>query len=97
MLVRILGWQTDPRYRDILERLLHTQVVPLHRRAGCRAVSALHDDAYRHWRILSFWDDAATLAAFRAMPEHQALAERLRDFYAGPHDDRTFVALDEPS
>jgi quinol monooxygenase YgiN len=97
VLVRIVSWQTDPRYRDILERLLRTQIVPRYRRAGCRAVYALHDEAYRHWRILSFWDDAATLTAFRAMPEHQALMARLGDFYAGPHDDRTFVALDEPS
>jgi|GEM_PF-2319863 quinol monooxygenase YgiN len=94
MIVRIVGWQTDPRYRDILARLLRGQVIPLYRRAGCREVYVLHDEAFRHWRIVSFWEDEATLTALRAASEHRQVSERLRDFFAGPHEDRVFTLLE---
>lgn len=94
MLVRIVAWQTDPRYRDILVRLLRGQVIPLYQRAGCREVYVLHDEAFRYWRIVSFWDEETALAAFRGSPEQRQLSERLRDFFAGPHEDRTFAVLE---
>ncbi|MER3404555.1 MAG: hypothetical protein C4289_04805 [Chloroflexota bacterium] len=96
MLVRIVAWQTDPRYRDVLARLLRGHAIPLYQRAGCRAVYVLHDQAFRHWRLVSFWDEEATLAEFRVSPDQRQLGERLRDFFAGPHEDRTFAVLELP-